>query len=109
MRKIGILEENSPLNRFNNESGQEVETETSICISHLNVPFTLTDKLVQLQVTYTVAGTQRIKTVNTQLSQLVAGKRYELTLTFKGAEIVPFLEIKDWEDVPVDEDPKYNW
>lgn len=110
MSKIVILGENSPLNRFNNESGQEVETETSICISHLNVPFTLTDKLVQLQVTYTVAGTQRIKTVNTQLSQLVAGKRYELTLTFKGAEIVPSLVIKNWEDVEnVEEDPKYNW
>jgi hypothetical protein len=39
----------------------------------------------------------------------VAGKRYELTLTFKGAEIVPELEVKNWVDVPVDEDPKYNW
>lgn len=110
MSDIGILKEDSPLNRFNNESGQEVETETSISISHLNVPFTLTDgKQVKVKVTYTVAGTQRIKTVNTQLSQLVAGKRYELTLTFKGAEIVPSLEIKNWVEQPVDEDPKYNW
>ncbi|MBR6630084.1 MAG: fimbrillin family protein [Bacteroidaceae bacterium] len=110
MSDIDILEENSPLNRFNNESGQEVKETEYIPISHLNVPFTLTDsKQVKVKVTYTVAGTQRIKTVNTQLNQLEAGKRYELTLTFKGAEIVPTLEIKNWTDVTVDDDPKYNW
>lgn len=110
MSDIDILEEDSPLNRFNNESGQEVKETEYIPISHLNVPFTLTDsKQVKVKVTYTVAGTQRIKTVNTQLSQLEAGKRYELTLTFKGAEIVPELEVKNWVEQPVDEDPKYNW
>lgn len=84
--------------------------ENIISLPHLVVPFALTgDKKVQVKVTYTVAGTQRIKTVNTQLSQLEAGKRYELTLTFKGAEIVPELEVKNWVEQPVDEDPKYNW
>lgn len=110
MSDIGILKEDSPLNRFNNESGQEVETETSISISHLNVPFTLTDsKHVKVKVTYTVAGTERNKIVDTGITQLEAGNRYELTLTFKGAEIVPSLEIKNWVEPPVDEDPKYNW
>lgn len=80
-----------------------------ISLPHLVVPFALTDKQVQVKVTYTVAGTERNKTVDTGITQLLAGKRYELTLTFKGAEIVPSLEIKDWEDVTVDEDPKYNW
>lgn len=80
-----------------------------ISLPHLVVPFTLSDKQVQVKVTYTVAGTERNKTVDTGITQLDAGKRYELTLTFKGAEIVPSLEIKDWEDVTVDEDPKYNW
>lgn len=80
-----------------------------ISLPHLVVPFTLSDKQVQVKVTYTVAGTERNKTVDTGITQLLAGKRYELTLTFKGAEIVPSLEIKDWEDVTVDEDPKYNW
>lgn len=80
-----------------------------ISLHHLVVPFTLSDKKVQVKVTYTVAGTERNKTVDTGITQLEAGKRYELTLTFKGANIVPSLEIKDWEDVTVDEDPKYNW
>ena len=110
MSNIDFLEEDSPLNRFNNESGQEVETETSISISHLNVPFTLTDsKHVKVKVTYTVAGTERNKIVDTGITQLEAGNRYELTLTFKGAEIVPELEVKNWVEPPVDEDPKYNW
>lgn len=75
------------------------------------VPFTLTNsKEVQVEVTYTVEGTQRTKTVDTGIEQLAAGKRYELTLTFKGAEIQPTLKVKKWEDVEnVDEDPKYNW
>lgn len=110
MSDIEILEENNPLERFNIESGQEVKTETSISISHLNVPFTLTDgKQVQVKVTYTVAGTERNKTVDAGITQLEAGKRYELTLTFKGAEVVPELEVKNWVEPPVDEDPKYNW
>ena len=81
-----------------------------ISLPHLVVPFTLTDdKQVQVKVTYTVAGTERNKTVDTGITQLEAGKRYELTLTFKGAEIVPELEVKNWIEQPVDEDPKYNW
>ena len=82
-----------------------------ISLPHLVVPFALTgDKHVQVKVTYTVAGTERNKTVDTGITQLEAGKRYELTLTFKGAKIEPSLEIKNWEDVEnVEEDPKYNW
>lgn len=80
-----------------------------ITLPHLVVPFTLSDKKVQVEVTYTVAGTERNKTVDTGITQLEAGKRYELTLTFKGADIVPSLSIEPWTDVSVDEDPKYNW
>lgn len=80
-----------------------------INLPHLVVPFTLSDKKVQVKVTYTVEGTPRTKTVDTGITQLEAGKRYELTLTFKGADIVPSLRIEPWTDVPVDEDPKYNW
>lgn len=109
MSEITLLNTNATLTQFTDANGQAVEATSNIPIPHLVVPFTLTNKQVQVKVTYTVAGTQRIKTVNTQLSQLEAGKRYELTLTFKGAEIVPSLEIKNWEEVPVDEDPKYNW
>lgn len=106
---ISLLEEKGALTQYSNTNGQVVTT-GNISLPHLVVPFTLTDsKQVQVKVTYTVAGTPRAKTVDTGITQLEAGKRYELTLTFKGAEIVPFLEIKDWEDVPVDEDPKYNW
>lgn len=106
---ISLLEEKGALTQYSNTNGQVVTT-GNISLPHLVVPFTLTnDKKVQVKVTYTVEGTPRAKTVDTGITQLEAGKRYELTLTFKGAEIVPFLEIKDWEDVTVDEDPKYNW
>ena len=82
-----------------------------ISLSHLVVPFALTgDKKVQVKVTYTVEGTQRTKTVDTGIEQLAAGKRYELTLTFKGADVSFGMVVKKWEDVEnVDEDPKYNW
>lgn len=108
MSEITLLNADATLTQFKKDEGETVTT-GNISLPHLVVPFTLTNKQVQVKVTYTVAGTQRIKTVNTQLSQLEAGMRYELTLTFKGAEIVPSLEIKTWEEVPVDEDPKYNW
>lgn len=108
---ITLLEEKGTLTQYSNANGQVVTTGTgNISLPHLVVPFSLTDsKQVQVKVTYTVAGTERNKTVDTGITQLEAGKRYELTLTFKGAEIVPELEVKNWVDVPVDEDPKYNW
>lgn len=107
---ITLLEENATLTRFTDANVQTVVSTDNIPFPYLVVPFTLSDgKNVKVKVTYTVAGTERNKTVDTGIDQLAAGKRYELTLTFKGADIVPSLEIKNWEDVTVDEDPKYNW
>lgn len=109
MSEITLLGADATLIQYSNTNGQVVTT-GNISLPHLVVPFALTgDKHVQVKVTYTVEGTKRNKTVDTGITQLVAGKRYELTLTFKGAEIVPTLEIKNWEDVTVDDDPKYNW
>ena len=109
MSEITLLNADATLTQFKKDEGETVRT-GNISLPHLVVPFTLTnDKKVQVKVTYTVAGTERNKTVDTGITQLEAGKRYELTLTFKGANIVPSLEIKNWEDVDVDEDPKYNW
>ena len=111
MSEITLLNADATLTQFTNANGQAVEATSNIPLSHLVVPFTLSNsKKVQVKVTYTVEGTPRAKTVDTGITQLEAGKRYELTLTFKGAEIVPSLEIKNWEDVEnVEEDPKYNW
>lgn len=104
--EISITSSSSSVSMYTSTDG----TNPPINLPHLVVPFALSDsKQVQVKVTYTVAGTERNKTVDTGITQLEAGKRYELTLTFKGAEIVPSLEIKNWEDVTVDEDPKYNW
>lgn len=108
MSEITLLNADATLTQFKKDEGETVTT-GNISLPHLVVPFTLTNKQVKVKVTYTVAGTERNKTVDTGITQLEAGKRYELTLTFKGAKIVPFLEIKNWEDVTVDEDPKYNW
>lgn len=109
MSKITLLNADATLTQFTDANGQAVKATSNIPLPHLVVPFTLTDKQVQVKVTYTVAGTERNKTVDTGITQLEAGKRYELTLTFKGTEIVPELEVKNWIEKPVDEDPKYNW
>lgn len=99
----------STIERFSGEKAV-TQTEADNTLSHLVVPFTLTgDKKIQIKITYTVEGTERTKTVDTGISALIANKMYELTLTFKGAEIVPELAVKNWVDQPVDEDPKYNW
>lgn len=105
---MGDIEIVTELNQFN--GSKEISSDKNITRSHLTVPFDLNDKEVQIRLTYTVAGTERSKTVeNTQLTKLAAGKHYELTLTFNGTEIVPQLEEKDWSDIIIDEDPKYNW
>lgn len=108
MSDITLIDADATLTQFKKDEGETVTT-SNIPLPHLVVPFALTDKQVQVKVTYTVAGTERYKTVDTGITQLLAGKRYELTLTFKGAEIVPELEVKNWVEQPVDEDPKYNW
>ena len=89
----------------------EIKSNENIMLSHLTVPFALTDeKEVKIKLTYTVAGTERSKIVeDTNITGLDAGKRYELTLTISGTGIVPTLAVKPWEDINVDEDPKYNW
>ena len=105
---MGDIEIVTELNRF--YGSKEISSDKNITLSHLTVPFDLNDKEVQIRLTYTVAGTERSKTVeNTQLTKLAAGKHYELTLTFNGTEILHQLEIKDWSDIDIDEDPKYNW
>lgn len=108
MSEITLLGADATLTQFKKDEGETVTT-SNIPLPHLVVPFALTDKQVQVKVTYTVEGTPRAKTVDTGITQLEAGKRYELTLTFKGAEVVPELEVKNWVEQPVDEDPKYNW
>ena len=109
MSEITLLNADVTLTQFTDANGQTVEATSNIPLPHLVVPFTLSDKQVQVKVTYTVEGTPRAKTVDTGITQLEAGKRYELTLTFMGAEVVPELEVKNWVEQPVDEDPKYNW
>ena len=110
MSEITLLDADATLTQFSDANGQAVGATSNIPLHHLVVPFALSDsKQAQVKVTYTVAGTERNKTVDTGITKLEAGKRYELTLTFKGAEIVPTLYIKDWDDVTVDDDPKYNW
>jgi hypothetical protein len=105
---MGDIEIVTELNRF--YDSKEISSDKNITLSHLTVPFDLNDKEVQIRLTYTVAGTERSKTVeNIQLTKLAAGKHYELTLTFNGTEILHKLEIKDWSDINIDEDPKYNW
>ena len=109
MSEITLLNADATLTQFKKDEGETVRT-GNISLPHLVVPFTLTnDKEVQVKVTYTVAGTERNKTVDTGITQLEAGKRYELTLTFKGADVSFGMVVKKWEDVDVDEDPKYNW
>ena len=87
----------------------EVKAETTF--KHLVVPFAATtDGGLQIVVNYMVNGTPRQATVKTGVAVLEAGKRYVLKLTFdSGMDIIPELEIADWEEQVIDEDPKYNW
>ena len=88
----------------------EVKGETTF--KYLVVPFNATtDGGLQIVVSYTVnGGTPKQSTVKTGLATLEAGKRYVLKLTFdSGLDIIPELEIADWEEQEIDEDPKYNW
>lgn len=107
---MGSIETVSELNRFDKDVGVKIKSDENIMLSHLTVPFALTDEEVKIKLTYTVAGTERSKIVeDTKITGLDAGKRYELTLTISGTGIVPKLAVKPWEDIDVDEDPKYNW
>ena len=107
---MGSIETVSELNRFDKDVGVEIKSNENIMLSHLTVPFALTDDTVKIRLTYTVAGTERSKIVeDTNITGLDAGTRYELTLTISGTGIVPTLAVKPWEDINVDEDPKYNW
>lgn len=106
---ISITSSPSTVSMF---SGEKKVTQYSSdnTLSHLVVPFTLSGaNKVQIKVTYTIVGTERSKTVDTQIASLNAGKCNELTLTFKGSEIIPSLSVKDWQNVEITEEPKYNW
>lgn len=114
MSEITLLDADATLTQFTDANGQAVEATRNIPLSHLVVPFSLTDKNIKIQITYTVEGTERTKTVDTGIKALTANNIYELTLTFRGAEIIVTELavkdwVKDWVDEPVDEDPKYNW
>ena len=87
----------------------EVESETTF--KHLVVPFSpTTEGGLNIVVDYTVTSASRTATLKTGVAALEAGKRYVLKLTFNsGAEIIPELQILDWENVDVDEEDKYNW
>ena len=112
MGTISLNDETAPLSKFYVAAGKDVTlanaTSGKITLSHLVVPFSGNNN-IEIKITYTVEGTERTKTVDTGISALTANEIYELTLTFKGAEIVPELAVKGWVDQPVDEDPKYNW
>ena len=78
---------------FTDNNGKPVTvpnaTSGKVTLSHLVTPFSLTEsKNVQIKITYTIEGTERTKTVDTPITALEAGKYNELTLTFKGADIV---------------------
>ena len=98
---------------YNNGAGvvvdPEVKAETTF--KHLVVPFAATtDGGLQIVVNYMVNRTPKQATVKTGVTALEAGKRYVLKLTFdSGLDIIPELEIADWEEQKIDEDPKYNW
>ena len=113
METISINDETAPLSKLNDTNGKDVTsanaTSGKITLSHLVVPFSLTDKNIKIKITYTVEGTERTKTVDTGIKALTANNMYELTLTFRGAEIDPELAVKVWVNQTVDEDPKYNW
>ena len=112
MGTISLNDETAPLSKLNDTNGKDVTlanaTSGKITLSHLVVPFSGNNN-IKIKVTYTIEGTERSKTVDTKISSLNAGKYNELTLTFMGTNIVPSVEIKNWTDVSVDEDPKYNW
>lgn len=109
---MGVITSADKIVYTNNEGvvvDPEAKDETTF--KHLVVPFAATtDGGLQIVVSYTVNGTPRQATVKTGVAALEAGKRYVLKLTFNsGLDIIPKLEIADWEDQGVDEDPKYNW
>ena len=60
---MGSIETVSELNRFDKDVGVEIKSNENIMLSHLTVPFALTDKEVKIRLTYTVAGTERSKIV----------------------------------------------
>lgn len=98
---------------YSNATGVVVDPETKdeTTFKHLVVPFdATTDGGLQIVVNYTVNSTAKQSTVKTGVAALEAGKRYVLKLTFdSGLDITPELEIADWIDEEIDEDPKYNW
>ena len=106
---ISITSSSSTVSMFSGEK-EVTQYSSDNTLSHLVVPFTLSGaNKVQIKVTYTIVRTERSKTVDTQIASLNAGKCNELTLTFKGSEIIPSLSVKDWQNVEITEDPKYNW
>ena len=98
---------------YSNTTGVVVEPEVKneTTFKHLVVPFSpTTEGGLNIVVDYTVNGTPRQATVKAGVVDFEAGNRYVLKLTFNsGAEIIPKLQILDWEDVDVDEEDKYNW
>ena len=102
--------------------GTGMQKSPAVTFSHLLVPFTGSDK-VTLSVTY-IAGLGAVadghsfeytRDITTDLTQMQAGKKYVLTLTFTGGgEIVPELSVADWSiakwnDQDIEEEDKYNW
>lgn len=102
--------------------GTGMQESPAVTFSHLLVPFTGSDK-VTISVTY-IAGLGAVadghsfeytRDITTDLTQMQAGKKYVLTLTFAGGgEIVPELSVADWSiakwnDQDIEEEDKYNW
>ena len=105
------------MNAYNNVDGEEITSnpEATPGAKHLVVPFTGTNN-IEIQVNYTVNGTEQTGTADTGITQLEAGKRYVLTLSLgSGATITPSLDIEEWievqdeQEIEVEEDDKHNW
>ena len=105
--------------------GTGSEVSPAVTFSHLLVPFTLTGQnKVAVTVNY-IAGIdsegslkpsfEYTREITTSLTEIQAGKKYILTLTFAGGEnIIPQLEITNWSiakwnDEDIEEDSKHNW
>lgn len=102
--------------------GTGMQESPAVTFSHLLVPFTGSEKIT-ISVTY-IAGLGAVadghsfeytRDITTDLTQMQAGKKYVLTLTFAGGgEIVPELSVADWSiakwnDQDIEEEDKYNW
>ena len=97
--------------------GTGAQGSPAVTFSHLVAPFTVPESgKVTMSINY-VAGNsfEYTREITTDLTGMLAGKKYILTLTFAGGgNIIPELELAEWKiekwnDQDIEDDPKYNW